>query len=101
MQTAFRDDFAVKVTQLFEIPYILQQYRAPRACSHGVLVVGDRCAGIGSQFLLHLSSLPNRFLDGIFFEHFTQIPLTSTCALSILFRIFSDPGIFSPSSFLL
>lgn len=41
MHAALGDDLAVKVSQLFQEPDILQQHRAARASCQAVLIVSD------------------------------------------------------------
>ena len=49
MHAALGDHFAVEMGQLFQEPHVLQQHRATGAGSQAVLVVGHRCAGLGSE----------------------------------------------------
>ncbi len=57
MHPPFGDDLPSEVRELLQVPDILQQDGAERACGHRVLVVDDRCAGCGGE-LRH-----GRFLD--------------------------------------
>gem|GEM_PF-3730782 len=52
MHATLRDDFAVKMRELFQEPYVLQQHWAAAASSHGVLVFRNRGAGNGCKFRL-------------------------------------------------
>ena len=47
----FGNDLAVEMSEFFEEPRILQRHGSPDACGLNVLIVGDRPAVLGCQFL--------------------------------------------------
>ena len=58
MHTLLGDYLAVEVGELFQVPDILEQYRAARAGRHGVLVVyNGRAVACGQFFFFFHSSL--------------------------------------------
>ena len=64
MHAPFGNDFAVEVREFFQKPDILQELWTTRSRCHHVLIMGDRTAGIGGQFLWSSWRFPPRWWIG-------------------------------------